>query len=368
MKGMKLNWLPLGFVLSYHLLLIALAPFAFGQLNAAAWLGFLITYVIGGLAITAGYHRLYAHNSYQAHPAFEWAVLILSTLAFQWSALMWSHDHRLHHNHVDTDKDPYSVKKGFWHAHVLWLFTYRRDFQPQIVNDLLKNRRVVLQDRHYLLLAIVVNAAVLGIASLFMPLLAALWAVILLRIFAIHHCTWFINSLAHTWGAHTYARELSAVDNAIVAFLTFGEGYHNYHHAFATDYRNGIRWYHFDPTKWLVWTAARLGLASKLRTMQRVRIQKALLSKDKKLFIDRLSHEADELADDLLARIEQLSASFESNATALARTLRDLRSASKNQRHLMRIEIRRLRRELRATWKAWVSLTRWASNRYSIQA
>ncbi|MCC5834647.1 MAG: acyl-CoA desaturase [Opitutales bacterium] len=368
MQAKQLNWLPLGFVLSYHVLLIALLPFVIGELNAAAWAGFLLTYVLGGLTITAGYHRLYAHNAYQAHPVFEWAVLILSTLAFQWSALMWSHDHRLHHNHVDTDKDPYSVKKGFWHAHMLWLFTYKRQFQPQIVNDLLKNRRVVLQDRYYLLLAIVVNAAVLGIACLFMHPLAALWAVILLRIFAIHHCTWFINSLAHTWGAHTYARELSAVDNAIVAFLTFGEGYHNYHHAFATDYRNGIRWYHFDPTKWLVWTAARIGLASKLRTIQQVRIQKTLVQKDKQLFMERLSKESDALALDLRARIEELSAKFESNATALSRTLRDLRSASEHQRNLLRIEIRRLRRELRATWKAWVSLTRWAANRYAIHA
>ena len=80
-----------------------------------------------------------------------------------------------------------------------------------------------------------------------------------------------------------YARELSAVDNAIMALLTFGEGYHNYHHAFAADYRNGIRWYHFDPTKWAIWTAAKLGLVKGLRVINEVTVLKSLVSKDKKM-------------------------------------------------------------------------------------
>ena len=279
----KINWTTLVFVASYHLLLVGLAPFVFGALTWTAWLGFGFTFVAGGLAITAGYHRLYAHRAYDARPVFEWAVLLASTLAFQWSALVWSHDHRLHHNHVDTDKDPYSVKKGFWHAHMLWLFTYRREFDTALVADLLRNPRVVFQDRYYLALAVGVNAVVLGLACLFMHPLAALWAVVLLRIFAVHHCTWFINSLAHVWGSRTYARELSAVDNAVLAFLTFGEGYHNYHHSFQHDYRNGVKPWQWDPTKWAIWTLSKLGLVSELRRVPEEKILLAELREMKRL-------------------------------------------------------------------------------------
>ncbi len=361
----KINWTTLVFVASYHLLLVGLAPFVFGALTWTAWLGFGFTFVAGGLAITAGYHRLYAHRAYDARPVFEWAVLLASTLAFQWSALVWSHDHRLHHNHVDTDKDPYSVKKGFWHAHMLWLFTYRREFDTALVADLLRNPRVVFQDRYYLALAVGVNAVVLGLACLFMHPLAALWAVVLLRIFAVHHCTWFINSLAHVWGSRTYARELSAVDNAVLAFLTFGEGYHNYHHAFAADYRNGVRWYHFDPTKWLVRTASFIGLTSRLRVIQDVRVQKVLVSKDKDLLLNRLAAEVDELSVDLSRKLEHLADVFDANVAALSGALAEFRDASKEKRALLRIEIRRLRREIRANWKAWVALTRWTARRYA---
>jgi stearoyl-CoA desaturase (delta-9 desaturase) len=208
-----------------------------------------------------GYHRLFSHKTYSAHPLFETAILAASTLAFQWSAYAWSHDHRKHHTHVDTDKDPYSIKKGFWYAHILWLFDYDRTIDESLVEDLRKNPRVMFQHRHFLALTWTLNLALLGITCLFLHPLTAFFYSFVLRVFCVHHSTWFINSLAHTWGSKTYARELSATDNAILALLTFGEGYHNYHHAFANDYRNGVRWWHFDPSKWIVWTASKLGLA-----------------------------------------------------------------------------------------------------------
>ncbi len=360
------NWDTFTFILTYHLLVLALLPFFVGVFSWWAALFFLVTFIVGGLSITAGYHRLFSHRAYSAHPLFEWTVLITSTLGFQWTALKWSHDHRLHHNHVDGEKDPYSINKGFWYAHVLWLFDYQRDFQPGLVSDLMKNPRVMFQDRYYIPLAIAVNGAVFGIGCLFLHPLASLYAGVLLRIFAIHHCTWFINSLAHTWGAKTYARELSAVDNAIMAFLTFGEGYHNYHHVFAGDYRNGIRWYHFDPTKWLIWTASRLGVVRALRTVDQVRIQKKLVLKDKELLLDRLEREFDDFARELSERVEKLAARFENNATALMAKLREFKKASADKRAALRAEIRHLRRELRDSWNEWVSLTRAAANRYAI--
>ncbi|TVR51905.1 MAG: fatty acid desaturase [Puniceicoccaceae bacterium] len=360
------NWDTLLFIGGYHILVLALLPWVVAHASWTAAAFFVLTWVIGGLCVTAGYHRLYAHRAYSANPVFEWMVLLGSTLAFQWSALIWSHDHRLHHKHVDTNDDPYSIKKGFWYAHVLWLFDYQRTFQKALVPDLLRNPRVVFQDRHYLLLAIGVNLAVFGLGCLVMHPLASLYFGFLLRVMAIHHCTWFINSLAHTWGSKTFARELTAVDNAVLAVLTFGEGYHNYHHAFASDYRNGIRWYHFDPTKWLIWLCARLGIVGNLKIVDRIRLQKALVVKDKELIMDRLSREFDELASDMRQRLEELSTSFEANSTLLMKRLRELKTASDEKRRLLKVEVRRLKGELRANWKAWLELTRLAARRYEL--
>lgn len=363
------NWDVFAFIVAYHLLLVAMIPFAIGHFSWGAVALFLVTFIIGGLSITAGYHRLFSHRSYSAHPIYEWGVLIGSTLAFQWSALSWSHDHRLHHNHVDTDKDPYSIKKGFWYAHVLWLLHYQQDFKEQRVSDLMRNPRVMFQHRHYLLLSVVTNLAVFGIACLFLHPVAALFAGVLLRLFALHHCTWFINSLAHTIGSKTYAKELSAVDNALLAFLTFGEGYHNYHHAFAGDYRNGIRWYHFDPTKWLVWTASKLGVAKNLITVDKIRVQKALVQKDKKLLLSHLAdlgHDMDELAQETHVRLEELAAAFEARASIMMGKVAEFRKTSSEKRRQLRAEIRNMDRELRVMWKEWVALTQMAAQRYEL--
>ncbi len=360
------NWSIFCFIAGYHLLLLALLPLFIRTFSWPAAALFLATYVIGGMSITTGYHRLYAHKSYIAHPVFEWVVLLGSTLALQWSARIWAHDHRLHHAHVDTDDDPYSIKKGLWYAHMGWLFTYQRVFQPKYVRDLDKNPRVVFQDRHYLPLAIGVNAGVFAIGCLFMHPLAAFYAGFLLRVFMIHHSTWFINSLAHVWGSRTFARELSAVDNAVLAFLTFGEGYHNYHHAFASDYRNGVRWYHFDPTKWLLWTASKIGIVKGLRAVNRIHLQRTLVKKDKKLLMPLLNQYWDDMTSEIQTKLDELEESFESRAQSLMNRLGELKTASKARRRFIKLEIRRLKGELRATWKAWLELTEFTVERYHL--
>ncbi|MGF1531963.1 MAG: acyl-CoA desaturase [Puniceicoccaceae bacterium] len=356
------------FMVGYHLALLVLLPFAWDQFSWAAAGFFLVTFVIGGLSITVGYHRLFSHRAYRAKPVFETATLLGSLLAVQGSALLWSHDHRLHHKHTDTEKDPYSIKKGFWYAHMMWIFTHQRDFQESLVGDLMKNPRVLFQHRNYAILALTANLVVLGLAMLWMPFLAALVFATLLRIFAIHHCTWFINSLAHTFGSKTYARELSAVDNAVLAFLTFGEGYHNYHHAFASDYRNGVRWYHFDPTKWVIWMASKLGLVDRLQTMDSLKTQSLLVKKDRTLILDRLRHEADLAAHHLMERVTEQAESFE-------KAIHDLRERMKERRRLaievgeqaVRREIRELKSRVRSEWRAWVALTRHAQACYQME-
>lgn len=360
------NWDTFAFVVAYHALIIGMLPAFIGVASWGAFWLFLITYIIGGLCITVGYHRLYAHRAYDANPFFEWCVLIGSALSFEMSALMWSHDHRLHHNHVDTDKDPYSIDKGFWYAHILWLFDYKRNFDASLVPDLMKNPRVMFQDRYYAAFVIGINLAVFFLGWALVGPLASFYLGFLVRMAMIHHCTWFINSLCHTIGSRTYARELSAVDNAILAVLTFGEGYHNYHHAFAADYRNGIRWYHFDPSKWTIWLASKMGLAKKLRVINDITVQKSLVLKDKKMILEHISGEMDELATELKHKLEELSAAFEEKATALMLKIRELKQASEDQRKAIQREIKALRQSLKETWNEWVEVTRLAANQYQL--
>ena len=361
------NWEIFIFVTLYHLALLALLPLAISVFSWGAFLFCIITYIIGGMSITVGYHRLFSHRAYTAKPIFEWAVLIGSLLAFEMSALKWSFDHRLHHNHVDTDEDPYSINKGFWYAHILWLFDYERKFDPKLVPDLLKNPRVMLQDKYYIPLVIIANALVVWIGCLFMEPLAAFYFGFLLRMAMVQHCTWFINSLCHTFGSKTYSKELTAVDNAAMALLTFGEGYHNYHHAFAADYRNGIKWYHFDPTKWMIWICSKLGFTKNLRSVNSVTLLKSLVQKDRKILLERLSEEVDEIAAEWKHKIETLSSRFEEISINLNNKIRELKGVRKSQKITLEKEIRLLKSNLNHTWKEWLDLTDITSKQFKLE-
>lgn len=359
------NWDTLIFVVAYHTALVVLLPAFISVFSWAAIALFLVTYILGGMSITVGYHRLYAHKAYSANPFFEWCVLLSSALAFEMSALMWSHDHRVHHNHVDTEKDPYSIERGFWYAHILWLFDYKRNFDKTVVADLMKNPRVMFQDKYYPYFLIGVNLAVFLLGwAVTGSALASFYMGFLMRVAMVHHCTWFINSLCHTYGSRTYVRELSAVDNAVMAVLTFGEGYHNFHHAFAADYRNGIRWYHFDPSKWTIWLASKLGWTKDLRKVNGLTMQKSLVLKDKKMILERIGADMDEYAQYLRAKLEELSTAFEEKTTLLMAKIREFNQARKEQRKAIQEEIKVLRSAIKVIWSEWIQLTRTAAEQY----
>jgi len=358
------HWDNFAFIAGYHLLLILLIPAFVTHFSWSAMILCGVTFILGGFSITAGYHRLFSHNTYKASPIFETFNLFFATLAMEASALQWSHDHRLHHTHVDTDLDPYNINRGFFYAHIGWLFVHDSPIKDRVVSDLKKNPRVMFQYKHIISMSLISNGLVFAIGCLFMHPVASLFAGVFLRMFLIHHCTWFINSIAHIWGSKTYAKELSAVDNGILAFFTFGEGYHNYHHAVANDYRNGIRWYHFDPTKWLLWTCSKIGLVSDLRRFHKVRLQKLLVSKDKELLLERFKTELDEKTIELRKRAEELAHTFEETASQILRKLKELKDSTDAKRAQLKLEIRELKRELRVYWKEWIELTQYAVNNY----
>ncbi len=249
--------------------------------------------IICEISITAGYHRLWSHHAYDAHKLVKLILMLGGTFATQNSILHWASDHRMHHRYVDdNDNDPYSAKQGFWYSHIGWMlreYGVHNDSEYKNCNDLKRDPIVMWQHRHYLPLVLGLNFGI--------PLLLGLWhgdivGMLLLagvaRLAISHHMTFFINSLAHVWGKQPYSDENSSKDNGFIAFLTMGEGYHNYHHSFQRDYRNGIRWWQFDPTKWLIRTLAFFGLAKNLyqaplERVETMRAQMQLINTQRKL-------------------------------------------------------------------------------------
>jgi stearoyl-CoA desaturase (delta-9 desaturase) len=249
--------------------------------TGAAWIAFAALLCANELSITCGYHRLFSHATYQAHPALKVIFLLFGAMALQNSALVWSASHRVHHRFIDDpERDPYCARRGFWFSHIGWMLRNYPSGDPDLryVRELQSDPLVAFQHRHYLALALGMNIGV--------PILLG-WAIGdirgtfllagVLRLVLSHHLTFCINSLAHIVGTRPYSTENTARDNGVVALLTFGEGYHNFHHMFAHDYRNGVRWWQWDPSKWLISALEWTGLATNLKRVPWFKIQRALL-------------------------------------------------------------------------------------------
>jgi len=235
-----------------------------GWVEIAACVG---TWLAIGLGVTAGYHRLFSHRAWDAPAPVRLVLALLGAASFENSVISWSAAHRYHHRFVDTDDDPYNPQRGFWYSHMGWVMEEgAKHGDTANVPDLWKDSICSWQHRHYLLISVGVNAAmVLALGWLTGNWLGMLIIGFLLRLVLTHHFTFLINSAAHMWGSQPWSTSHSARDSWLLSFFTFGEGYHNYHHTFQSDYRNGVTWYNWDPTKWLIWVLSRIGLAQKLR-------------------------------------------------------------------------------------------------------
>ena len=234
-----------------------------------------------GFSITAGYHRLWSHKAYKAHPIIGAFFAFWGAAALQNSILIWASGHRRHHRYTDdNERDPYSINRGFWFAHIGWMLrdyrSGRVDFKN--VKDLKKDPLVMFQHKYYIPLVLFSNLFLpVFIGYLHGDILGTFLLAGILRLVLNHHFTFFINSLAHMWGKQPYNDTNTAKDNMIVAFLTYGEGYHNYHHFFQYDYRNGAGWWQFDPTKWLIGFLSWFKLTTDLKRVSGLKIQEALV-------------------------------------------------------------------------------------------
>jgi stearoyl-CoA desaturase (delta-9 desaturase) len=235
------------------------------------WILSFVMYVITGMGITVGYHRLVSHQSFECPDWVKRCALIAGGWALQNSALIWCADHIRHHARTDTDEDPYNASRGFWHSHCGWLF-YETPHRTDKYEIRLRRDPVILWQHRYYWVIVASGLAVpfaLGVwwHGGMMGGVSALLLGGLFRMFMVLNSTFTINSLCHMIGTQPHGTQDSSRDSWLVSFVSFGEGYHNYHHTYARDYRNGPKWYNFDPSKWIIYTLSLFGLATNLRRL-----------------------------------------------------------------------------------------------------
>ncbi len=236
------------------------------------WVVCAAMYVITGMGITVGYHRLISHRSFECHRWVKLILLVAGGWALQNSALIWCSDHIRHHARTDQEEDPYNATKGFWHSHCGWLFVHTPHRTDNYAKQLRKDPVIMWQHRYYWLIVVTGLAFPFALGYWHDGILGGISCFLLgglLRMFMVLNSSFSINSLCHMFGTQPHGDHDSSRDSWLISFISFGEGYHNYHHTYARDFRNGPKWYNFDPSKWIIYTLSLFGMASNLRRLDR---------------------------------------------------------------------------------------------------
>lgn len=261
----NINWKNLSIVITFHLLTIA-ALFMFSWQNLVVLL--VGNWIVGSLGIGLGYHRLLTHRSFAAPKWLEYLLTTFGALAIQDDAPKWVATHRIHHKHVETEKDPHSTRPGFYWAHMGWILRGTANDHDEAtlkryVPDLMKDKFHVLLARFYYVPLIVSGAILFAMGGWSM----VLWGVFARVVFG-WHSTWLVNSATHYWGKRRFETNDDSTNNWAIAILTFGEGWHNNHHANPTSARHGLKWYEFDMNWLTIRLFEKLGWAKKIRIFE----------------------------------------------------------------------------------------------------
>ena len=250
-EPLRLDWVSEAFFATIHILaLLSFWCFSWGALGITVFLHWLF----GSIGVCLGYHRLLSHRSFKVPKLLEYAIAILGALSIQGGPIFWVAGHRLHHAHTeDEEKDPYSARRGFWWSHMLWIFYPRSEFfdyerYQRFAPDLARDPFYVWLNRYFLLLQIPLGLCLYALGE---------WSFIIYGVFLrsviLWHTTWFINSVTHIWGYRTFNSDDNSCNLWWAAILTYGEGWHNNHHAAPHKSNFGKqRWWEIDPTSWII--------------------------------------------------------------------------------------------------------------------
>jgi stearoyl-CoA desaturase (delta-9 desaturase) len=370
--SLKPIWLNIIFLIGTALLALILCPWYISMygIETSTIISSIFLWFVSGMGISVGYHRLFSHRSFKSNRFIRFIALVAGATALQNSAIIWSSDHRKHHRNVDHEKDdPYSISKGFLWAHIGWVF-FNTDRNKELdnVSDLWKDPLVTWQHRNYLAITTVTNIA---FPLIFGLIFGNVWEMLLFaglaKIVLSHHCTFCINSLAHIWGTQPWSSANSSKDNWFISLFTWGEGYHNYHHSFEVDYRNGPLWYNYDPSKWMIWFLSKIGFVSNLRRMPAERIfrrrylERKALSPSLEQFntwLNSAEEQQKELIIYLKSRLEQTESALEEKLFTLRETQRKWTEAKRSQLNpeKWKAQLRKSQSSAKRTLKEWEQL------------
>jgi sn-1 stearoyl-lipid 9-desaturase len=257
------------FIVSVHLAaILGFFTFSWGALGVAA----VLWWITGSFGIGLGFHRMMTHQGFRSYRWLERFFIVCGTLAVQGGPIAWVAGHRLHHAHSDRELDPHNSRRGFWWAHIGWIF-YRDPKTGEFGNyckfakDLVADRFVLFLDRWYIGLQVALGLALLAWGGWSY----VIWGIFVRLVFG-WHCTWLVNSAAHKFGYQSYDSRDDSRNCWWVALLSFGEGWHNNHHAFPRSARHGLRWWELDQNY------LTLAILEKLRLVWDVRVSDHLRS------------------------------------------------------------------------------------------
>jgi stearoyl-CoA desaturase (Delta-9 desaturase) len=271
------------------ILFIVIAPFAalgvaivqlwnrwVGPTDIALLVGLYAATVLG---IGIGFHRMLTHKGFDAPAPVRAFFLALGSMAVEGPAVEWASTHLKHHAKADRDGDPHSPLEGFWHAHFGWLVRSPPEVEELYGRSFRADKVANFIDRTFWLWVGLGFAIPLGVGFLVNGWIGAFTGIIwggFIRVGLVHHVTWSVNSICHTFGRRAYATEDESRNNWLIALPTFGEGWHNNHHAFPGSAIHGLRWYQFDLSGYLIRLMARLRLARNVWIVPRDRMMAAM--------------------------------------------------------------------------------------------
>ena len=280
------NWFNICFVVPMQIMgLLAIPLYFLSTGTDIHWqeiFVFFLMFALGAIGIDVGYHRGFSHRSFEMSPFLKVLALFGGASAAEGSVLAWCSDHRRHHRYQDTEKDHYNVRRGFWWAHMGWILGSPTSTDFSNCPDLAKDPLIRFQNKTYALWFILSGLGLpLALGFLLGRPLECFLLGGLFRLLFLHHSTYLINSYAHYFGKKPYSKEITARDSLLCALLAQGEGWHNFHHRFPFDYRNGHRFYHYDPTKWFIYFGQFLGLTKSLKRTSACEIYRARIQAQK---------------------------------------------------------------------------------------
>jgi fatty-acid desaturase len=270
------QWTTIIAMVIYHALAVV-ALFFFSWTNL--FVSLFILWIAGSVGIGIGYHRLLTHRGFKTPKPIEYFFTVCATLSLESGPIQCISTHRIHHAFTETPKDPHSPREGFWWAHIGWIFKGTAQHHDEVtlrryVPDLLKDKVHVWLSKWYYVPTIILGIILFAIGGWGM----LLWGIFLRTVFGLHS-TWLVNSATHLWGTRRFETTDDSTNNFAIAVLTFGEGWHNNHHAHPTAARHGLAWYEIDMNWYGIRALEMLGLATDIKQYQekkeQVELQKA---------------------------------------------------------------------------------------------